>query len=119
MVNFAVRFDNISNPFADLALIEAETRKRIDGTFPSTLEEQFRWTNVKGADGWWATLMGGVWINGEKVIRNLPVLLDINSPFMLAPPAAAKQFYQGIRAAKRQHKPHGNNLGFKVVILAF
>ncbi|KPI40701.1 uncharacterized protein AB675_10838 [Cyphellophora attinorum] len=77
------------------------------GLFDSTsVEKQFKWTKTQGPPGWWTTLMPGVWINGAKVMRNQPVLLDIQSPFILAPSEAARQFYAAIGGSYRLPAPH-------------
>lgn len=68
----------------------------------STHEHHFKWTDVgSGAvSGWHMTLMGGVWVNGIKVLRNQPVLLDINCPFILAPVGVARTIYESIPGAR-------------------
>jgi hypothetical protein len=109
---FQVRLDHLGNFLATPDFIDAEVRTRISNSFPPALNEQFRWVEVHGAEGWWTTLMGGVWINGVKTISDQPVLFDIQSPFILAPPAAARRFYQGIHATKRLPKPHDNMFAF-------
>ena len=109
---FQARLDNFGNPVATQEFIDIEVRNRMSKDFPPTLKEQFRWVDVHGAEGWWTTLMGGVWINGAKVLKDQPALFDIQSPFILAPPAAARQFYQGIHATKRLPKPHDNMFAF-------
>lgn len=40
----------------------------------------WRWTKLQAAEGWWQILMQGVWINGIKVLKNLPVVLDVRKP---------------------------------------
>jgi hypothetical protein len=109
---FQVKLDNFGNPLATADFIEDEVRTKMSSSFPPTLKEQFRWVEVQGAEGWWTTLMGGVWINGAKTIIDQPVLFDIQSPFILAPPAAARRFYQSIHATKRLPKPHDNMFAF-------
>jgi hypothetical protein len=109
---YQVRIDNFGNPLATPDFVEAEVRNRMSKSFPPTLKEQFRWVEVQGAEGWWTTLMGGVWINGAKIISDQPVLFDIQSPFILAPPAAVRRFYKGIHATKRLPKPHDNMFAF-------
>ena len=78
--------------------IQQEVTKRLSVSMPDQLptEAHFRWTTLQGAAGWWTALMGGVWVNGAKVLKNQPVLFDIQCPFILAPPAAAARFYDGI-----------------------
>ncbi|MCJ1479130.1 hypothetical protein MMC13_007814 [Lambiella insularis] len=58
--------------------------------------ESWRWSKVQGAEGWWQILLQGVWIEDSKVIKNQPVVVDINTPFILAPPLAAKAFYASV-----------------------
>lgn len=100
----------------------------------SAWDDHFKWTNVQGAAGWWTALMAGVWINGAKVIdlfsppgfpqslehrtplfneenetqvlKNQPILLDINVPFILAPPVATQRFYESIGGTKRLPAPY-------------
>jgi len=69
----------------------------------STHEDHFRWRDVDdgAAAGWHMTLMGGVWVAGVKVLKNQPVLFDINCPFVLAPPVAAERVYESISGTKR------------------
>ena len=82
----------------------AEMEREIEGAlrfaipYGSTYEDHFKWTDVgKGAiSGWHMTLMTGLWVNGIKIMRNQPVLFDINCPYILAPPMAAETFYHAI-----------------------
>ena len=39
------------------------------------------WTlnKVQGAEGWWQTLMHGVWVDGSKVLQNQAVVLDVRT----------------------------------------
>ena len=111
-IRFQVRLDNIGNSMATPDLIDAEVQSKLSSSFPPTIEEQFRWIDLRGAEGWWTTLMGGVWINGEKMLKSQPVLLDIQSPFILAPPQAVQQFYKNIAWSKRMPKPHDNFFKF-------
>ena len=78
-------------------------------SFPHEPENQFRWlpssTSAKATsgtfNGWWTPLMSGLWINGNKALRNQPTLLDIQCPFILAPPLAAQAFYKSIAGARK------------------
>jgi Eukaryotic aspartyl protease len=72
------------------------------------LQAQFKWTDIKGAAGWWTSLMAGVWINGIKVLKNQPVLFDVQSPFILAPALAAARFYEAIGGSMRLVRPFDN-----------
>ena len=87
-------------------------------------EESWAWTRVQGAEGWWQVLMRGVWVDGSKVLQNQAVVIDvspdsaarknladldqINSPFILAPPLAAKAFYASISGSRPLPPPYSN-----------
>jgi hypothetical protein len=55
-----------------------------------------RWSKVQGAEGFWQILLQGVWIDHSKILKNQPAVIDINTPFILAPPLAAKAFYASV-----------------------
>ena len=74
-----------------------------DGSPP---EKHFKWSPVSGASGWWTTLTSGIWVNGAKVLGNQPVVLDIQSPFILAPPKAVSRLYDAIGGSKRLQPPY-------------
>ncbi|KAI9816201.1 MAG: hypothetical protein M1827_001802 [Pycnora praestabilis] len=63
-------------------------------------EKGWKWSKVQGAEGWWQILMQGVWVDGSKVLKNQPVVIDLNTPFILAPPLAARTFYTSISGAR-------------------
>lgn len=47
----------------------------------------WKWSNVQGAEGWWQTLLQGVWVDGSKVLQNQPVVIDVRFPLIpLSPP---------------------------------
>ncbi|KAL8761814.1 MAG: hypothetical protein Q9184_002098 [Pyrenodesmia sp. 2 TL-2023] len=79
--------------------------------FKATLtnwEEGWTWSKVQGAEGWWQTLMQGVWVGGSRVLRNQAVVVDINTPFILAPPLAAKTFYASVAGSRPLDPPYSN-----------
>lgn len=41
-------------------------------------QQHWRWSKVQGAEGWWQILMQGVWIDGSKVLKNQPVVIDVS-----------------------------------------
>ena len=41
-------------------------------------DEAWIWSRVQGANGWWQILMQGVWVDGSKVLKNQPVILDVS-----------------------------------------
>ena len=110
-----VELNNIDNPLADATFIDREVAEQLLKALPTHREgipwmelpwtDGFRWSSVEGAEGWWTTLMSGVWINGAKVLKNQPVLFDVHVPFILAPPVAAETFYKGISGAKKMPAP--------------
>ncbi len=40
----------------------------------------WKWSKVQGAEGWWQILMQGVWVDGSKVLKNQPVVIDVRLP---------------------------------------
>ena len=43
----------------------------------------WKWSKVQGAEGWWQILMQGVWVDGSKVLKNQPVVIDVRPPHRL------------------------------------
>ena len=89
------------------------------------------WNNVRGADGWWQILMQSVWVDGSKVLKNQGVVIDvsackcrfqqlegmsdvlqINSPFVMAPPLAAKAFYASVSGSYPLPPPYSKFYAF-------
>ncbi|KAN0096401.1 acid protease [Hyaloscypha variabilis] len=68
--------------------------------------EEWKWSQVKGAEGWWQILMRGVWVDGIKELENQLIVLDINTPFILASPVAARAFYSSISGSRKLPHPH-------------
>ncbi|KAK5070380.1 hypothetical protein LTR64_000051 [Lithohypha guttulata] len=61
----------------------------------STHKDHFKWVDTSNmVAGWHQALMTGIWVNGVKVLKNQPVLFDINCPFIIAPADAAQTFYE-------------------------
>ena len=44
-------------------------------------ENGWKWSKVQGAEGWWQILMQGVWVDGSKVLKNQPAVIDVSSLF--------------------------------------
>lgn len=80
-------------------------------TIPSW-KDNWKWSPIEGADGWWQTLMRGVWTDGVKVLKNQPCVIDLSTPFLLAPPQAAKQFYASISGSHRLPPPYQSFYAF-------
>lgn len=106
------------------------TGKRI-ATRQASWEDEWLWNGVQGAEGWWQLLMRGVWVDGSRVLRNQAAVVDVsvlsralsyllmrtdhilalpqvNSPFVLAPPLAAKAFYASISGSRSLPPPFSN-----------
>ncbi|KAI9669465.1 MAG: hypothetical protein M1817_004690 [Caeruleum heppii] len=83
-----------------------DDRKKSTTDHAETWKDGWKWSKVQGARGWWQILMQGVWVDGSRVLQNQPVIIDINTPFILAPPAAAKAFYASIPGARPVPHPH-------------
>jgi 2-hydroxychromene-2-carboxylate isomerase len=39
---------------------------------------EWKWSKVQGAEGWWQILMRGIWVDGNKVLENQPIVLDVS-----------------------------------------
>ncbi len=67
----------------DLEVNDAKKRRVVDDTsaadIPSKGSIEWTWSKVQGAEGWWQTLMPGVWIDGRRVLKNQPVVLDVST----------------------------------------
>ncbi|KAI9715826.1 MAG: hypothetical protein M1828_000567 [Chrysothrix sp. TS-e1954] len=84
----------------------------MDHASTPTWRDEWRWSPVEGAEGWWQTLMRGIWVDLVKILKNQPCIIDINTPFILAPPHAAKQFYGSISGSYRLPAPYTNFYAF-------
>lgn len=40
-------------------------------------KEGWTWSKVQGAEGWWQTLMQGVWVGGSRVLQNQAAVIDV------------------------------------------
>jgi hypothetical protein len=101
-------------------IVESRTATEIETeAAPSSIE--WKWSKVQGAEGWWQILMRGIWVDGIKALENQPIVLDmsalpncklswpnapeINTPFILAPPIAARAFYSSISGSRQLPLP--------------
>ncbi|CAL3967170.1 unnamed protein product [Diplocarpon coronariae] len=78
---------------------------------PADGPKDWKWVKVHGAEGWWQILMRGVWVDGIKVLDNQPIVFDsyveqVNTPFIVAPPLAARSFYSSIYGSKQLSAPY-------------
>ncbi|RMD42458.1 hypothetical protein DV735_g2674, partial [Chaetothyriales sp. CBS 134920] len=97
---------NINQAHATSEWIQSQIEPRVQMMRKGPWQDHFKWTDLQGARGWWTTLMSGVWVNGAKVLKNQPVLFDIQCPFILAPPMAVARVYHSIGGAFRLPSPH-------------
>ena len=66
----------------ELELAKRDLRKHSDiESLQSDWQDAWRWSKVQGAEGWWQILMQGVYVNGDKVLKNQPVVIDVYFPF--------------------------------------
>ncbi|KAJ9605411.1 hypothetical protein H2200_010068 [Cladophialophora chaetospira] len=109
-----IELKHFGDPVATSEWVIEQVEARLNFLLPpeTPWDKHFKWTEVQGAAGWWTALMRGVWVSGAKVLKNQPVLFDINAPFILAPPVAAKRFYESIGGTKRLPSPYDNFFAF-------
>ena len=69
----------VANPLSK----RARKPKPLDTHIQPTWRDDWRWTPVEGAEGWWQTLMRGVWIDNAKVLKNQPCVVDVSFPYMI------------------------------------
>jgi hypothetical protein len=100
-ISTEISLANFGNPLFTPSHIDKLVEEEMSRSFPAELEEQFHWVKVSGPKGRWMALLSGVWVGGSKVLKNQPVLFDVNCPFILAPPLAGRRFYESIGGAQR------------------
>ncbi|KAF7947623.1 hypothetical protein EAE96_008705 [Botrytis aclada] len=69
-------------------------------------ESVWEWSKVRGADGWWEILMKGIWVDGNKVIQNQPIVLDVNTPYIIGPPHLVRNLYSSISGSRQLPPPY-------------
>lgn len=47
---------------------------------PENWEDDWQWSKVQGAEGWWQILLQGVWVDGDKILQNQGAVIDVRSP---------------------------------------
>ncbi|KAI9831790.1 MAG: hypothetical protein M1819_004687 [Sarea resinae] len=88
------------------------TREKRGGTTAAAKDtgmdwrSKWRWSKVQGAEGWWQILMQGAWVEKTKVLKNQPVVIDLNTPFILAPPNSARILYASISGSRPLPPPY-------------
>ena len=83
-------------------------------------EDAWKWSKVQGAEGWWQTLMDGVWVDGSKVLKNQPVVIDVGDPVQVDLLRAYSIFEGGFQLIGRwsdQHPFHSRASGSRQNLL--
>ncbi|KAH7354916.1 aspartic peptidase domain-containing protein [Rhexocercosporidium sp. MPI-PUGE-AT-0058] len=83
-----------------------ETKRDTAQAYAKDNWKELKWMKVHGAEGWWQILMRGIWVDGIKVLDNQPIILDVNTPFIVAPPLAARSFYSSISGSRQLSPPY-------------
>ncbi|PVH87466.1 acid protease [Cadophora sp. DSE1049] len=83
-----------------------ETKRDTSKAKAESDTKDWKWMKVHGAEGWWQILMRGIWVDGIKVLDNQPIVLDVNTPFIVAPPLAARSFYSSISGSRQLSPPY-------------
>jgi hypothetical protein len=52
-------------------LDEPEREQTLDAT------NRWKWLKLHDSEGWWNVLMNELWVNGVKISKNQPVVLDV------------------------------------------
>ena len=69
----------VSAPKAEKRLDKRDSRrKHVVKIREGSWEAAWKWSNVQGAAGWWQILMQGVWVDGVKVLKNQPAVIDVS-----------------------------------------
>ncbi|KAF7854439.1 uncharacterized protein EAF02_011614 [Botrytis sinoallii] len=77
-----------------------------DVTWKTNDESVWEWSKVRGADGWWEILMKGIWVDGNKLIQNQPIVLDVNTPYIIGPPHQVRNLYSSISGSRQLPPPY-------------
>jgi hypothetical protein len=64
-----VELQHFGDPVATSEWVTEQVDARLRVVMPqgTAWDEHFKWTDIRGAEGWWTTLMKGVWVNRAKV----------------------------------------------------
>lgn len=63
---------------AELGLMKRDESALVNNGLRPNEESIWEWSKVRGSDGWWEILMKGIWVDGNKIIRNQPIVLDVS-----------------------------------------
>ena len=79
---------------------------------PPPAAQEWRYTLTHGAQGFHQILLTALTLSNLPILRNQPAILDLSTPFLLAPPAAARSFYSAIAGSHRLSAPNDNFFAF-------
>lgn len=67
----------------ELAKLSHDENKRSENSKKHELSavNDWKWSKVSGADGWWQTLLHGMWVDKIKILHNQPIILDVSRPY--------------------------------------
>lgn len=78
-------------PTTDLAVKPSKNKALVQGGKTHTGEldsrqlswaDEWAWSHVQGAEGWWQMLMQGVWVDGSRVLQNQAVVVDVRCGYI-------------------------------------
>lgn len=103
-----IELKHYEDPLASAEWVRDQVNNMMMLSMPygSPFDQHFKWSAISGSSGWWTSLTPGIWVNGVKVLKNQPVLFDVQCPFVLAPPGAAVRFYDSISGSQRLPAPY-------------
>ncbi|QSZ34321.1 hypothetical protein DSL72_005912 [Monilinia vaccinii-corymbosi] len=90
----------------ELGLMKRDQMTLINNNLKPNEESVWEWSKVRGSDGWWEILMKGIWIDGNKILKNQPIVLDINTPFIIGPPHLVRNLYASISGSRQLPPPY-------------
>ncbi|KAI9649569.1 hypothetical protein NHQ30_002149 [Ciborinia camelliae] len=91
---------------AELGLMKRDESMFGDDNLKPNEESAWEWSDVRGADGWWEILMKGIWIDNKKVLQNQPIVLDINTPYIIGPSNLVRNLYASISGSRQLPPPY-------------
>lgn len=81
-------------------------RHFIESTHINNWRNDWMWSKLNGPKGWWQLHMEGLWLDDSRILQDEEVILDVNTPFVIAPPYAAHIFYAAIPHAHQLPPPY-------------
>ncbi|KAB8297966.1 hypothetical protein EYC80_001743 [Monilinia laxa] len=91
---------------AELGLMKRDESTLMNNDLKPNEESIWEWSKVRGSDGWWEILMKGIWVDGNKVLQNQPIVLDVNTPYIIGPPHLVRNIYASISGSRQLPPPY-------------